>query len=80
VIIDYAPNNIYLNNNSRMLTNKAVDKMTDHRIDMVMLAIIVPPPTFSSLASSAASFDPITTFSSSSFVTSYGKIARTRSL
>ena len=60
-----------------MLPNKAVDAMTDHRIDMLMLSIIVPLPPFSSLASSAASSALITTSSSSFSVTSSGRTAKT---
>lgn len=63
-----------------MFSNKAVDKMTDHRIDMLMLAIMVPPFSFSSWDSSAASSVPTTTSSSSSSVTSYGRTERTHSL
>lgn len=60
-----------------MLSNKAVDKMTDHRIDMAMLAIIVRRSLFSSLAFSAVSFARTTIFSSFSFVTLYGKTEKT---
>ncbi len=38
-----------------MIGNKAVDSMTDHRIDMILLSITVLPPLQSLLASSAAS-------------------------
>lgn len=60
-----------------MLPNKAVDAMTDHRIDMLMLSIIVTLPSLSSSASSVASSAPITTSSSSFSVTSCGRTAKT---
>ncbi len=53
--------------------------MTDHRIDMLLLAITVPPAPPSSSASSAASCGPTTTSSSSSSATSCGRTARTPS-
>jgi hypothetical protein len=62
-----------------MLGNKAVDQMTDHRIDMILLAITVDQSLFSLSDSSAASSAQITTSSSCSSVTSSGKIARTHS-
>ena len=62
-----------------MLPNKAVDKMTDHRIDMTLLAIVVTHGLFSSLVCSAASSVPITTSSSYCSVTSSGRTERMRS-
>lgn len=59
-----------------MLSSKAVDKMTDHRIDMAMLAIVVISFLFSSWASLVALSDRITIFSSYCFVTSSGKTAK----
>ena len=61
-----------------MLPNKAVDKMTDHRIDMTLLAIVVTHGPFSSLVCSAVSSVPITTSSSFSSATSSGRTGRTR--
>ena len=63
-----------------MLASKAVDPMTDHRIDMILLAITVPTILFSLLVSSAASSVPITTYSLFCSATSYGNTERTLSL
>ena len=60
-----------------MLSNKAVDPMTDHRIDMILLAITVTNILFSSLDSSVASSDLTITCSLLYFATSSGSIART---
>jgi hypothetical protein len=59
-----------------MLSNKAVDKMTDHRIDMLLLAIVVSYSLYSLSASSVVSYDQTTIFSSIFFATSSGKTGK----
>ena len=62
------------------MLSKGVDAMTDHRLDMTMLAIVVHEFLDSSLAFSAASSEQTTTSSSSSSVISFGKTGKTHSL
>ena len=61
-------------------SSKLQDPQVDHRIDMLMLSILVQLAQTSSSASSAASSARTTTSSSSSSATSCGSTARTPSL
>lgn len=59
-----------------MQIGKATDPMTNHRIDMLMLAITVTLYPFSLLAFLAVSYAQITISSSFSSAILYGKIAK----
>lgn len=62
--------------NNRFSQGQA-DPALSHKIDMICLAILVPLPSRSSSASSAASSDLTTTSPSFSSATSCGSSART---